>query len=183
MGQELAVVETTAASIADGRAMAALSPDRRRFIRNMVSLGPSTKNAQIAAAKAGFHPFYGYELMREEGIIAALKEEATKKLAGAALIGVQVMVEIAQDPMHKDRYKAAKDLAAINGFTAEQKIVVEHLNADTKQLIGQIREMAEQLGMDPRQLIAAAGIVEGEYTDITPVYEDSAILGVDDSDW
>lgn len=174
----LATVKNEAASIADGRAMAALTPKRREFVRNMLQLGPDKRAAQYAAAKAGYaEPIYGYELMRDEGIIAALREEATKRLAGAALLGVTVMMDIASNPTHKDQYKAAKDLAAINGFTAEQKIVVEHLNADTRQLIGQIREMAEQLGMDPRQLIAAAGIVEGEYVDVTPV------TAVDDSDW
>ena len=168
MGREIAVVKTTAASIADGRAMASLTPDRRDFVRKLLLMRPDKKAAQAAAAAAGFHPFYGYELMREEGIIAALREEATKRLAGAALLGVTVMMDIAQDPTHKDQYRAAKDLAAINGFTAEQKIVVEHLNADGKQLIGQIREMAEQLGMDPKQLIAAAGIVDAEFTEVEP---------------
>jgi len=178
MATALATVENEIVSIADGRAMASLTPDRRNFVRNLIHLGPDKKAAQFAAAKAGFHPFYGYELMREEGIIAALREEATKKLAGAALLGVTVMMDIAQDPMHKDQYRAAKDLAAINGFTAEQKIVVEHLNADGKQLIGQIREMAAQLGMDPKQLISAAGIVDAEFTEVT-----DEPVEVDDSDW
>lgn len=179
MSTALATIETVAASIADGRAMSALTADRRKFIRQMIMLGPNPKNCQVAAAKAGFHPVYGYELMREEGIIAALREEATKRLAGSALIGVSVMIDIATNPTHKDQYRAARDLAAINGFTAEQKIVVEHLNADGKQLIGQIREMAEQLGMDPRQLIAAAGIVDAEYTEV----EEIRVPEVDDSDW
>jgi hypothetical protein len=177
------VVETDAASIADGRAMASLTADRRKFVHALIQLGPNKHAARMAATAAGYtNPVYGYELMREEGIIAALREEATKKLAGAALLGVQVMMDIAQDPMHKDQYRAAKDLAAINGFTAEQKIVVEHLDRDGRQLIGQIREMAGQLGMDPRQLIAAAGIIEAEFTE-APLATEECVAEVDDSDW
>lgn len=177
MSTALTVVETPNASIANGKAMAALTADRQAFVKNMLKLGPDKRAAQMAAAAAGYkNPVYGYELMREEGIIAAIREEATKTLAGAALMGVQVMIEVAQDPTHKDRYKAAKDLAAINGFTAEQKIVVEHLNPDTKAMIRQIGEMAEQMGLDPRQLIASAGIIDAEYS----VVED---VQVDDSDW
>lgn len=178
MAQVLALLPDApeAAHIADGRAMAALNPQRRIFVREMLKLGPTSKAATYAASKAGYNPLYGYDLMREEAIIAALREEATKKLAGAALLGVSVMIEIAQDPMHKDRYKAAKDLAAINGFTAEQKIVVEHIDGDGKALIAKIRTMATDLGMDPKQLIEAAGIVDAEYT----VVEEAE---VDDSDW
>lgn len=178
MGQDLALLPDApeAAHIADGRAMASLNPQRRMFVREMLKLGPTPKAATFAAAKAGYNPLYGYDLMREEAIIAALREEATKKLAGAALLGVSVMIEIAQDPMHKDRYKAAKDLAAINGFTAEQKIVVEHIDSDGKAMIQKIRTMAADLGMDAQQLIAAAGIIDAEYS----VVED---VQVDDSDW
>ncbi len=173
MGQELSV----AASIADGRAMASLSPERKKFVQAMIALGPNKKASQMAAAAAGFtNPVYGYELMRDENIIAALREEATKQLTGAALLGVQVMMEIAQDITHKDRYKAAKDLAAINGFTAEQKIVVEHIDKDGKALLAQVKAMAEELGLDPRQMVAAAGIIDADFTEV-PEPE------VDDSDW
>lgn len=178
MGQNLALLPDApeAARIADGRAMASLNEGRRKFVRQMLRMGPTSKAAPFAAEKAGYHPQYGYDLMREEAVIAALREEATKRLTGAALLGVTVMIEIAQDPMHKDRYKAAKDLAAINGFTAEQKIVVEHIDADGKALISKIKTMATDLGMDPRQLITAAGIIDAEYTEVEEPL-------VDDSDW
>jgi hypothetical protein len=104
--------------------------------------------------------------MRDEGVLAAIREEATKKLAGAALVGVKVLIDIAHDTEHKDRFRAAKELAAINGFTAEQRIVVEHISPDSKGMIQEIRSMAAQLGLDPKQLISAAGIIEAEFTEL-----------------
>jgi hypothetical protein len=138
------------------------------------------KAAKQAAASVGYVPEYGYQLMRDEEVLAALREEATKRLAGAALVGVNVMLEIAQDPGHKDQFRAAKELAAINGFTAEQRIVVEHIDKDGQAVLANVKELAKRLGLDARQLIAQAGIIDAEFVDVTPA-KDAA--KVDDSDW
>lgn len=163
MGQELAV---RADRSCDGKAMSALPDQYHDFVIRLMELGPTKKAAAKAASDVGFTSLHGYKLMRDDRVLAAIREESTKQLAGAALLGVKVMVEIAQDPEHKDRYRAAKDLAAINGFTAEQRIVVEHISHDSKDQIRQIKLMAAQLGLDPKQLIAGAGIIEAEFTEV-----------------
>lgn len=178
MGKELVAIPQSRHY--DGRAMAALTDRRRDFVVAMLKQGVNPKAAGVAAAQCGYHANYGYELMRDEGILAALREESTKRLAGAALVGVNVMLEIANNPSHKDQYRAAKDLAAINGFTAEQRIVVEHISHDSKAQIEQIKDMATQLGLDPKQLIQSAGIVEAEYSEVEAAPSSG---GVDDSDW
>lgn len=164
----------------DGKAMSGLGPRKRSFVIAMLQEGVNSKAAPRAAVKCGYTAAYGYDLMRDDGILAALREEATKRLAGAALVGVNVLLEIAQSPTHKDQFRAAKELAGINGFTAEQRIVVEHISEDSKQQIRQIREMATQLGMDPKQLIQAAGIIDAEFEEVR---EAIAPAVVDDSDW
>jgi phage terminase small subunit len=176
MGQELAVTNTRKY---DGRAMSALTDQQRQFVINVVQLGAKPRVAQRAAKEAGFSPNHGYTLMRDEGVLAAIREEATKKLAGAALVGVKVLIDIAHDTEHKDRFRAAKELAAINGFTAEQRIVVEHISPDSKGMIQEIRSMAAQLGLDPKQLISAAGIIEAEFTELP---EDTEMDPVEDGD-
>jgi hypothetical protein len=160
----------------DTKAMSALTARKRKFVIAMLQQGVNPKAAKQAAAAAGYVPEYGHQLMRDASILAALREEATKRMAGAALTGVNVMLEIAQTPGHKDQFRAARELAAINGFTAEQRIVVEHISEDSKQQIRQIREMAAQLGMDPKQLIQAAGIIDAEF-------EEVKAPEVDTSDW
>lgn len=147
--------------------MASLSEQHRDFVLRLMELGPSKRASAKAAKDVGFSSLNGYKLMRDERILAAIREEATKELAGAALIGVKVMIEIAQDRDHKDRLKAAEKLAAINGFTAEQRIVVEHISPDNKGMIAEIRSMAAQLGLDPKQLISATGFIEdAEFTEV-----------------
>lgn len=163
MGQELAV---TSDRRHDGKALSGLPEQQRAFVLRLMELGPTKKVAAKAAKDVGLSPNYGYELMRDERILAAIREEATKTLAGAALIGVKVMIEIAQDRDHKDRLKAAKELAAINGFTAEQRIVVEHISHDSKAQIEQIKALAKELGLDPQKLIQGAGIIEAEFTEV-----------------
>jgi phage terminase small subunit len=163
----------------DGKTMSALTARKRKFVICMLQQGVNPKAASRAATEAGYQASYGYELMRDPAILAALREEATKRVAGAGLVGINVLLDIAHTPGHKDQFRAAKELAGINGFTTEQRIVVEHISEDSKQQLRQIREMAEQMGMDPRQLIAAAGIVDAEFEDVTPAKP----AEVDDSDW
>lgn len=179
------VVETPRDRSHDGKAMASLTDRQRQFVQEMMQQGINPKAAAKAAANCGYAPFYGYELMRHEGILAALREEATKRVVGATLIGINVLLDIAQSPTHKDQFRAAKELAALNGFTAEQRIVVEHITEDTRGQIRQIRDMAKQLGMDPKQLIAAAGIVDAEFTEVQEQPEDTECdpIDIDTGDW
>lgn len=163
MGQELAI---KADRSHDGKAMASLPDQYRDFVLRLMELGPTKKAASKAASDVGFTPLHGYKLMRDERVLMAIREEATKQLAGGVLIGVKRMIEIAQDKDHKDSYKAAKDLAGLNGFTTEQRIVVEHIPSDSKEKIKQIRAMATEIGIDPQLLIAQSGIVEGDFTEV-----------------
>jgi phage terminase small subunit len=163
---------------ADGQHMKALMSRQQKFVHEMLKYGPGKENYRHAAVAAGFAPNHGYVLMRDERILAAIREEATKRVAGAALMGVTVMIDIARTNGHKDQFRAAKELAALNGFTAEQRIVVEHVNDDTRDKIQQIKVLAEKMGLDPRQLVASAGVVvDAEFEPVKPVSQ------VDDSDW
>ena len=160
------------------RAMSALTSRQNKFVMALLQHGASTTAARKAAAMAGYEPEYGYQLMRDDRVLAAIREQATKTVAGAALTGVQVMIDIALDKEHKDRFRAAKELAALNGFTAEQKIVVEHVDRDTREKVQEVRRLAEQLGLDPRLLIERAGVVvDADFEIVEPV------AAVDDSDW
>lgn len=158
-------------------AMSALTARQRRFVHALLQSGASTSAARKAATAAGYEPEYGYQLMKDPRILAAVREEATKTVAGAALTGVQVMIDIALNKEHKDQFRAAKELAALNGFTAEQKIVVEHIDSGMRDKIAEVRKLAEQLGLDPRLLIERTGLV------IDAEFEVVEELQCDDSDW
>lgn len=177
MNSNLPAIEEKENRGANGKAMQALSSRQQQFVLALLQQGVSKTAARKAAAETGFAPEYGYQLLRNDLILTAIREEATKRVAGAALVGVTVMLDIAQNPDHKDQFQAAKQLMALNGFTAEQRIVVEHIDRDAKDKIQEIRLLADKLGLDPRQLIAQAGVVvDAEFEEVTPAR-------VDDSDW
>lgn len=128
----------------------------------LVELGPTKKAAAHAAQALGMHPNYGYQLMRDEAVLAALREEATKTLTGAVLLGVNVIIKIAQDNTHKDQYRAAVFLAELNGFTTKRKIVVEHaVERDSETVIRDIRNLAKFSGLDPNAFMRSLGFIGG----------------------
>ncbi len=147
--------------------MSALPEQQRAFVLRLMELGPTKKAAAKAAGDVGLAPNYGYELMRDDRVLAAIREEATKELAGGVLIGVKRLIDIARDADHKDSFKAAKELAGMNGFTTEQKITVEHISNDSKELIRQIQSMSNELNVDLRPLIEKFGIVDAEFTEVS----------------
>lgn len=146
--------------------MSALTDLQRQFVAAMMLLGPTLTRARAAAAAMGakFPDQTAHTMMRNPRVLAALKEEAGKRLIGAALVGVDVMTKIATSDDHKDQFKAAKFLAEINGFTVEQKITVEHVNADQREIVQRIIDNARIAGQDPTPLLAQIGITDAEFT-------------------
>lgn len=155
----------------DGPAMSALTDQQRIFVHEMLQSGVNPNAANAAAVAAGYAANGGWRMMRNERVLAALHEEAKKRLVGAALTGVNVMIEIALEPGHKDRFQAAKTLAAINGFNAEQKVTVTHIKQDMESIVQEIIDRATALGQDPRPLLLAAGVVmdaiDAQFEDVT----------------
>lgn len=120
---------------------------------------PDPRSAKDAARRAG------YTNTHSEKVLAALSEEAGLRLRSGALLGASVLVEIARDPGHKDRFKAAKELLGHNGFNiiTEHKVTVEHTLSDAEK-IQKVVEMAGRLGMDPQRLLGKYGyVVDAEF--------------------
>lgn len=163
MGQELSVIDDRQY---DGKVMASLPPQYRQFVIELMDLGVTKEAAKQAAEAVGFHPYSGYRLLRDKRIIAAINEEAETKFAAGALLGIKTLIEIASDEQHKDRYKAAKDLAAINGFSPEQKITVKHIAPDPKKQIEEIKAWAKEMDLPISKLLPGIDIAEGEFVEI-----------------
>jgi hypothetical protein len=81
-------------------------------------------------------------------------------------------MQIAQDPMHKDQYKAATRLLDHAGLMVEHKqtIEVKHTISE-KEKIEEVKLLARQLGLDPVRLLGQAGIVTD--AEFTPVEKDT----------
>lgn len=154
----------------DGPALSCLNPQERAFLLALVMAGGSPNQVLNCARAAGYaDPKYGWVLMRKQKIIDALQEEAGKRLVSGALLGASVLMEIAGNPIHKDQYKAAKELLAHAGYmpVSKQEITVKHLEPDKRQLVADIAAFARQMGMDPQKLLGSVGVTtDAEFTEV-----------------
>lgn len=154
-----------------GAAMLALSERARAFVVALTIAGGDQEKAALAAgygsesatpqqAKVAAH-MAGYRLMRDKRVLAAIKEEAERRLHSGALLGASVLIAMANDPMSKHRFKAAVELLDRAGLavTTRHEIAVTHETKTDKQQIETIIRQAKQLGLDPRKLLGNVGVV------------------------
>lgn len=174
-----------------GPAMEACTEMERKFVAAYVE-HPNYTAAQLAkvAGSAGATPkalqVTGWRIMHGERFLAAVNEEASKRLRLGGLIGVAVMLEIANNPAHKDRLKAAGMLADRTGFHAlsEQKITVDDKRPQSKrELIEAIAAIGKEMGLDDTAILKLTGppdpnIVDAEFTPV--LSEDEVATLVED---
>lgn len=160
-----------------GPAMRALPETQRRFVVAFLETGGT--NATKAAALAGYgssdasQRVAGHRLSHNPRVAAAIKEEADKRLRTGAILGASVLIEIAQNPTHKDRFKAAVELLNRGGLIVqtEHKVTVVDERSD-KEIEDRVVALAGKLGIDPKKLLGAAfsgreaDVIEAEYEEV-----------------
>jgi phage terminase small subunit len=137
--------------------------------------------ARLAGYKTG-HKQEAYRLMRNPRVLEAIREEAGKRLQASALLGAMVLEEIALDPLHKDRLKAATELLNRGGMQLVEKH--EHIVKDERnaaELVQFIKSMAQKNNLDPRKLLGQAEPVEAEFTEV-PCTDEKPLRGSDEED-
>lgn len=154
-----------------GPKMLALTEMQQRFVLAYVISGGQALEA--AACSAGYSPQsalqQAHNLLRNKRVQEAIHEEALHRLQAGALLGISVIIEIAMDPMHKDRLKAAKMLAEGTRVItpADQVVEVRH-TVDEKTQVKNITALALRLGLDPHELLGQHGIIiDAEFEDVT----------------
>lgn len=154
-----------------GRAMKALNEKQRSFVYALVETGG---NASQAAAAAGYgsdsatkeqrenaYRVRGYQLSHDPKVLAAIKEEAEKRLHSGALLAASKLLEMANDNSSKHQFKAAVELLNRSGLVVatEHKVTVEHKGGSDREMIERIRLLAGNLGLDPKKLLGSAGVI------------------------
>lgn len=155
--------------------MQACTELQRRFVIAMLETGGHNHSlcATMAGCKGstpGSLARSAHHLAHHPAVLAAVQEEARKRMNSGAILGVSVLLEIAGNSLHKDRFKAATALLDRVGLhaTSEHKVTVTN-TADDKAMIAKIKTLAVSLGLDAGPMLKAAGIViDAEFTDITP---------------
>lgn len=143
-----------------GPAMRAISPQQRAFV--VAYLAEGKANASAAARAAGYGAdsatpeqaktaakVSGWRLIHDDRILAAVKEMAEKRLHAFTYRAAQALIDIAEDPTHKDRFKAADRLLGQGGIiaaVAEQKVVVEHRTEKRSDILKRIEALADKHG-------------------------------------
>lgn len=159
-----------------GPAMLAISPRHRAFVMGYFEAGA---NATEAARLAGYEDndngsikVTAYRLVHRPAIVKAIQEEARRRLAAGGLpVAVKAVIDIASNPQHKDQAKAAAmimDRAGVHA-TVEKNVNV-NVTLTRAEKEAEIRQMAEELGLDPAKLLGTVTI-DAEYTEI-PTQED-----------
>lgn len=144
-----------------GPKMRALHERERAFVVGLVRNGGNQTKAGFDAGcqTRDAAEKYGWRAAHREDVREAMKEWAQSLLGRGALVGAQALLEIAEDPLHKDRLKAAVELMNRNGMIVQtqHKVVVED-NRSTAAIVQRVLAMAERLALDPRMLLEKAGI-------------------------
>lgn len=164
-----------------GPKMQALSDLKRNFV--LAYFEHPQYSASQLAREAGYtdnpdHPnqirVRGSLTMRSPDVLEAIQEESGRRLRSLAAIGVTTLAEIALNPTHKDRLKAAGMILDRTGFHAmsEHKVTVDDKRPQTKQeLIAAVKSVAQEAGLDADAIKKLTGedVVEAEFTEIDPV--------------
>ena len=155
-----------------GPAMLALSPMMRRYVV-MWCEHPNFGPKALAKA-AGYQgddnclAVTGHRVSHDKKVLAAMDEEASKRLRYGGAIGVAAVVKIALNEAHKDHLKAALALMDRTGRHAmsEHKVVVDDKRPETKaELIAAIKRVAGEAGLDDGAVQKLIGVDVGNVVD------------------
>jgi hypothetical protein len=137
-----------------GAAMTALDERARKFVVLRVWHGKNptqaAKGAGYSAKTSGYLRVQGHRLMRQEGVIAALKEEAERRMGGAtamALVDLAGRVESKQVKL-----KVPAGIEALDRFgygkKTTQDIRVEHVDTrTTAQIIAELQRLSPRMAL------------------------------------
>lgn len=122
---------------------------------------PFAKDWQIAKAAGYSDRSHGalrvraHENFHDEKVLAAIRECADREVRGGAMLGVATIKKIVRNDEHRDQFKAATWLAAMNEFAVAQNINVRQTVTDTsgEAILERIQRAAAALGVDPAALL------------------------------
>jgi len=161
-----------------GPAMLDLTEKQQRYVIALLETGGT--NETQAALMAGYGTGYetrAYELSRNPKVLAALREEADKRLRSGALLAASKLIEIAMDKQHKDQFKACTELLNRGGLIVQtqHKLIIEDTRSDD-EVIKRVASMAKSMGMDPKAVLANVGVeyVDAEFTEATKQITDQS---------
>lgn len=169
-----------------GPAMQGLTQLQRNFVTAAME-HPTYSQAGLAkeagystggADPAKYFTVVGHNNMHNPAILAAMDEEADRRMRYGGAIGVAAVVKIALNESHKDHLKASLALMNRTGRheMTEHKVIVDDKRPETKQeLLTATKRVLEELGMsvdDAKAFIkktTGEDIVDAEFSEVVDV--------------
>ena len=162
---------------ANGPAMSELTELQQKFVMVLADVGGDAKKAAMLAGyshgKNGTHlGVEGWRNTHNPKVLAAIREVADQRIRGGGILAASVLVEIASDPMHKDRLKAAVELANRGGLEHVQKIEVLHKDDRLDpEVVANIIRLAKEQGVNPKKYLGydpdKEAAIEGDFEEVT----------------
>lgn len=161
-----------------GPAMQVLTENQQRYVVALVEQGG--RNATMAYQKAtGCTPENAQKnawRMNTPSVMAAIREEADRRLRSGAILGASVLVEIAEDVLHKDRFKAAIRLVESAGLiVATQHNVTVEDKRSSDEILRAIGRIAKEGGLDMKTVLG-----DKVATAIDVAYDELSSEGLED---
>ncbi len=155
--------------------MKALTGPQRRFALAAVMF-PFAKDWQIAKAAGYSDRSHGalrvsaHRNFHDEKVLAAIRECADREVRGGAMLGVATIKKIVRRDDHRDQFKAAVWLAAMNDFAVAQNINVKQTIKDESgtAILSEIKALAAKHGIPLPVLLGkqAAPVLDGEFEEV-----------------
>jgi phage terminase small subunit len=168
--------QAIAESLPHGPAMSKLSPQRQRFVLEL--LADDTNNGTAAAIRAGYAPEnrnsakeIASRLRHDPDVLAAIGEVARAQVWSLRALAASTVQQVLEDTTAapRDRLRAAAmvmdrtDMPA----TSEQHVTVEHKSMSRAEEINAVIRLAKQLGQDPRVLLGSYGVtIDAEFKEV-----------------
>ena len=159
-----------------GPAMQALNDRERAYVVALVTAGGSEVQAALAAGYGEDSPTHddrmnaanqaAWRLRRKPTILAAMKEEAEKRLHAGVVLASEALIAMVKDPLNKHHFKAVDRLLAHSGLiiATRHEVDVKHtvVPQTDEELLARIKVLSQRIGVDPATLLPAP--IDAEFT-------------------
>lgn len=109
--------------------------------------GEGSDNERVASAS-------GSRLMQNQAVLDALEELTWRRLNGMAMVAVQALEPILNNPAHKSHAKAIEMVLERTGFVAERKLTIDKPEGKSDAaLLATLAELCNKLGADPEKFL------------------------------
>lgn len=153
--------------------MSALREQQRAFVEYHVATGG--RNAGVAYMAA--YPECTKEacraaasrLMRDPRVLAAFREEADKRVQGHTILATDLLMTIAENPQHKDQFRAIVEILNRAGMIVATRHEVEVTdNRSTEEIISLVKRLAEKANLPVEQLLGnSSGAIDAEFEELS----------------